>query len=132
MTSPFTERADILMACRHTLRSNGVSKKGRAFVMLALGGLDDRELNSVYWALLHTGQSVNNLPSTGKPRGFSLGTTETERKTHIAADADRYALCGVQIIKQLPGSELTPQQAREQASCKRCQYTVKLYEPVFF
>ena len=40
MTSPFTDRTDILMACRNILRSNGVTKKGRAFVMLALGGLN--------------------------------------------------------------------------------------------
>jgi hypothetical protein len=131
MTSPLTDRADILMACRYTLRSNGVGKKGRAFVMLALRGLDDHELNMVYWALLHTDQSVNNLPSTGKPHGFGLGTAESDLKLHIAADADMYALCGVEIIDRLPRPELTPQQAGKLASCKRCQYAVKLYEPVF-
>jgi hypothetical protein len=131
MTSPFTERVDKLMACRHILRSNGVSKKGRAFVLMALGGLDDHELTTVYWSLLHTDQSVNNLPSTGKPSGFSLGNTESERKTHIAVETAGHALCGVQIIKRQPESKLTPRQAHERASCKQCQYAVKLYEPVF-
>jgi hypothetical protein len=131
MTSPFSERADILMACRHILRSNGVVKKSRAFVMLAIGQLDDSILNSVYWALLHMDESVNNLPSKGKPSGFSLGTCEMERKVHIAVESERLALCGVKIINQQPGLELTPQKAHEHSSCKQCQYAVKLFEPVF-
>ena len=131
MTTPFTDRADILMACRNILRSNGVGKKGRAFVMMALGGLDDNELTMVYWSLMFTNQSVHNLPSTGKPRGFTLGTTERDSKTHITVEDGERALCSVQLINRQPGPLLSPQQAGEQASCKRCQYTVKLFEPVF-
>jgi hypothetical protein len=131
MTSPFSERTDILMACRHILRRNGVVKKGRAFVMLALGRLDDHELTKVYWELLHMDQSVNNLPSTGKPSGFTLGTTITGNKTHIASETDRHALCGVHIMEREPGPKLIPQQAHEHANCKQCQYAVKLYEPFF-
>jgi hypothetical protein len=131
MTSPFSERADILMACRHILRSNGVVKKSRAFVMLAIGQLDDHCLNSVYWALMHMDESVNNLPSTGKPSGFSLGTSERDHKMHIAVESGRLALCGVKIIIRQSGPEFTPQKANENASCKQCQYAVKLFEPVF-
>jgi hypothetical protein len=131
MTSPFSERTDILMACRHILRSNGVVKKGRAFVMLALGRLDDHELTQVYWELLHIDQSVNNLPSTGKPSGFSLGTSEREHKVHIGVETEGLALCGVKILIRKPGPELTPQEAHQHASCKQCQYAVKLFEPVF-
>ena len=131
MTSPFSERTDILMACRNILKSNSVGKKGRAFVMLALGGLDDNELTMVYWSLLHTNQSVHNSPSTGKPSGFTLGNTITGNKTHIASETDRHALCGVLIMEREPGPEHTPQQAHEHASCKQCQYAVKLYEPFF-
>jgi len=129
MTEPFDEREDIIAACRHILRSNGVGKKGRAFVMQAIGRLDDRGLNSVYWALMNVDERVNNAPPGGTPRGFSLGTTERELKTHIAVEADRHALCGVLIIDRQPGPELTPQQAQKLASCKQCQYAVKLYEP---
>jgi hypothetical protein len=127
MTSPFSERTDILMACRHILRSNGVVKKGRAFVMLALGWLDARELNSVYWELLHMDESVNNLPSTGKPTGFTVGTTITGNNTHISSETDRHALCGVHIVERKQGPELKPQQAYEYANCKQCQYAIKLY-----
>lgn len=131
MTSPFSERADILMACRHILKSNSVGKKSRAFVMLSLGSLDDKELTPVYWALLHMDESVNNLPSTGKPKGFSLGISESDDKTHITSETDIHALCGVHIIEWQKESELTPHQAHGHASCNRCQYTVKLYNPVF-
>jgi hypothetical protein len=65
MTSPFSERADILIACRHILNSDGAIKKSRAFVMLALGSLDDKELTPVCWALLHMDQRCNNLPTIG-------------------------------------------------------------------
>ena len=99
MTTPFTDRADILMACRNILRSNGVGKKGRAFVMLALGGLDDNELTMLYWSLLYTHQSVHNLPSTGKPRGFFLGAAERDSKTHITVEDGGQALCGAQLIQ---------------------------------
>ena len=131
MTSPFSERADILMACRHILKSNGVSKKNRAFVMLSLGSLDDKELTPVYWALLHMDQRINNLPTMGKPKGFSIGISTSDDKTHIASETDRHALCGVHIMEREPGPEHTPQQAHEHASCKQCQYAVKLYEPFF-
>jgi hypothetical protein len=131
MTSPFSERVDILMACRYILKSNGVSKKSRAFVMHSLGSLDDKELTPVYWALMHMDQSVNNRPTIGKPKGFSIGTSICDDQTHITSETDRYALCGVHIMEWQKESELTSHQAHEHASCKRCQYTVKLYNPVF-
>jgi hypothetical protein len=131
MTEPFDEREDIIAACRYILKSNGVGKKGRAFVMQALGRLEDRELNSVYWSLMNVDERLNNLPTAGTPRGFSLGTTERDPKTHIAVEADRNALCGVHIIDRQRGPELTPQEAQEHSSCKQCQYAVKLYEPYF-
>ena len=131
MTSPFSERADILMACRHILKSTGVSKKSRAFVMLSLGSLDDKELTPVYWALLHMDESVNNLPTMGKPKGFSIGISESDDKTHITSETDRHALCGVPISEWQKESELMPHQTQGHASCKRCQYSVKLYNPVF-
>jgi hypothetical protein len=131
MTSPFSERVDVLMACRHILKSNGVSKKNRAFVMHSLGSLDDEELTPVYWALLHMDQRLNNLPTMGKPKGFSIGISISDDQTHITCEKDRYALCGVPITEWQKESELTPHQAHEHASCKHCQYTVKLYIPVF-
>jgi hypothetical protein len=99
--------------------------------MHSLGSLDDKELTPVYWALLHMDQSVNNRPTIGKPKSFSIGISISDDQTHITSETDRYALCGVHIMERQKESELTPQQANEHASCKRCQYTVKLYNPVF-